>query len=191
MKNYKTSAFSLIELLAVIAIISVLAALATGPFSGTARSLQMANAAESLAASMNLARTEAVARNAVTELRFFEDGSVQILLLPENAELLPLTKRTRLPQGIVLASEAKFSGIMNLPLETVPADQPGAGMKFRAIRFGTRGEPRDTAGNVLKDDRNFLTVVVEQNYRPGVDLPRNWITLCLDERTGAVRRFQP
>jgi len=189
-------AFTLVELLTVITIMALLATFASTALTDAARTSRMNNGAEMLSAALNEARALAVARGGTTEFRIISQSSsaaprfLQTVLVREDGSSLPLTRTQTLPEGVIVAPGTSYSGVLNLAPQTIPSGQPMAGATYRSIRFGARGEPRDSTGSILSDPDNFLTLVAERDYRPGA-LPSHWIALQIDDRTGAVRRFQP
>jgi uncharacterized protein (TIGR02596 family) len=189
-------AFSLVELLTVIAIIAILAGLSIGAFNNFAESTRLVNGAEMVSAGFHQARLMALSRNGTTEFRLIADSvdqpprSFQTVLIKNDGSTLPLTRLHRLPDGVTIASSLDHSGLLSIAPRTIPAGEPQAGRGYYGIRFGIRGEPRDATGTLLGETNNFLTLVAERAYREN-QLPPNWITLRIDDRTGAVRRFQP
>lgn len=192
----RSAAFTLIELLTVVTIMALLATLASNALTDATRSTRLSGAAEMLTGAINQARTMALARNGTTELRLISQPAgdppryLQIVLLRDDGSTLPLTRTQSLPDGMIIATSPSHSGVLNIATQTVETGQPQAGAAYHGIRFGSRGEPRDPTGSVLADPNNFLTVVSQRDYHTAT-LPSNWIALSIDDRTGAVRRFQP
>lgn len=192
----RRGAFSLIELLAVLAIMAILAVLVVGAFNHFAESARLTNAAEMVSTAFHQARMFALSRGETTEFRLIADAagqpprSFQTVLIRNNGSLVPLTRLSRLPDGVIIAPQTAHSGLLGVGTQTIPSGQPAAGSIYYGVRFGTRGEPRDAGGNLLGETNNFVTVVTERTYQTN-RLPANWITLRIDDRTGAVRRFQP
>lgn len=189
-------AFSLVELLTVIAIIAILAGLMIGTFNHFTESARLANGADMVSAGFHQARLMALSRNGTTEFRLIAESanqpprSFQTVLIRNDGSTAPLTRVHRLPDGVTIASSLSHSGLLSIAPQTIPVGEPQAGRVYHGIRFGIRGEPRDAAGALLGETNNFLTLVAERAYRDN-GLPPNWITLRIDDRTGAVRRFQP
>jgi len=200
MKPYRhpraSLAFSLIELLAVISIMALITTVVSGALGTVSQSTHLTTAAQMVSSHLNQTRTFALSRNGITELRIFTGADtaspvrLQIILTKNDGSVEVLSRTRILPEGITIASTTQHSGFLNLPPQTVPGDQPLAGSFYRSIRFGPRGEPRDATGAALAASNNFFTLVAARDYRDGI-LPANWISLRIDDRTGAISHFQP
>lgn len=190
-------AFSLVEVLVVITIMVLLLVLLVPAFRSIGSANQLTSASQILVAELTKARQEALARNRIVELRFFEvppkDGgndpdqvsvrAIQKVILDQLGELGPGAEIGRVvyfPGRIHISPELELS--TQVLTHTGSTNLPGPGLSnYSAFRFRPNGSAN-------MSERIFWTIVNDQDTEVP---PANFATVQLDPRTGRVRLFRP
>jgi uncharacterized protein (TIGR02596 family) len=201
--KFQQQAFSLIELLVVIAILGILSVLITPALRSISSGNQVTAAANQIAAALILTRQVALAETRQMELRIFklpdETGSnfaYRGFQLAESSSGEARERLQRLPSGIVLLDDAKFSTILN------EAANPGilstnlpvyGNVDYKVIRFtSSGGTTLPSVGSFGGSDQWFLSLKQEHAPSGGADKPAdNYATILVDPVVGRVQVFRP
>jgi uncharacterized protein (TIGR02596 family) len=200
------SAFSLVDLLLVIVLISGLMVLLAPAFNGISGGNKVTEATNQVAAELGDARQISLAKTRPIEIRFYKvpgettnsEEVYRAFRMVESDTGTALDKVYRLPRGVILTDDPKYSTILsNLNLHSGSETVPGLGsgkVDYVAVRFKANGETSLDplgAGSGATRDEWFLSVIRE-NAKPGTDRPAdNFGTIHIDPLTGRTRIYRP
>ncbi len=211
-------AFSLVELLVVMAVILIILAFTVPAFQSIGGSTNLTTGASIITDHLELARQTALTKNQVVEVRFYKipaEGNPELayraiqlysysepwrdasgkFVTDENQLAVAITKLQRLPLGIVISDEQKYSTLININSNTRPEKTglvPGITdpVNYRYFRFGPSGST-DLNPNGAKADEWFLTVKPEMAPAESDRPASNFITAMLDPVSGRTRIYRP
>ena len=200
-RESRSRAFSLVELMVVMAIIAILVGLAIPAFNSIGKASALTNSGYLVEDQLKLARQMAVAQNRKVAVRFYntegdigkdkEYCALRVYISNETAEKpIAAGALKKLPSGIVMSSDPKFSTLLNNGFEGME-DLPGApGVKYRQVEFGpTGGTSLDMNG--AGGDKWFLTLKAENDKGDTTSPAKNFITVMIDPVNGRTKTFQP
>ncbi len=201
MGNPRRSAFSLIELLVVMVIIAILMTLLVPAIRGLSEGINMTGASEEISAAVSLAHQRASTFNRQVAIRFYRDetggeifSSYQIWDKPSSssdptvaASWKPVNPERRLPTGVAVKSDAKFSALLDIYNNLTEA-KPRGSVKYSEVLFTPAGSL------VAPSNRAFLTLVPEADPRTdGVvtGLPPNFAVVAIEPINARPTVFRP
>lgn len=179
-------AFSLIELLLVVVIFAVLAGMALTGFNSISASAKIQRAGDTVADALILSRQQALTRNAIVEMRIFQDASGRSrsfqLFERQGTNLSSISRKAVLPDGIL------FLDSLSPLLTAAPASSYPA--PCRLITLQPNGEPLLPAGLSTNLASGYLTIGMERDA--GTDgFPKNHATIFINPYTGLVNIYRP
>lgn len=190
----RISAFSLVELLAVVGIMGILFALTVPAVSSMMESNNLAQAGQTLADQVSLARQIASARNQTVEIRLIKRpasspgyNAVQLWSAQGAAGLKAVSKITQFPKGTLIAGDtSKLSqALAQFTTDTLP-DPAGGTLPFASFQVRPSGVVTPT----LTMNTLFLTVVAAKNAA-ATDFPANYVMVQVNPLTGTPVIFRP
>jgi uncharacterized protein (TIGR02596 family) len=191
-------AFSLIELLVVIAIFGIMAAV-TLPSIGSVNQASKINRAGSiLGDQIILARQEAAAKNRDIEIRIINVTdpmypgyrAVQLWLVDDSGtNKSPLGKIQRLPEGVIISSNASLSPLLSADSVVGGATNSAnfgalGNCKYQGFRIRSSGVPAAE----VNTSNNFLTV---QSTKETAAPPVNYYTIRVNPISGRITIHRP
>ncbi len=214
-RNQKRDAFSLIELLVVIAIIGIIGAFAVPAMGTLMKGSDMSQAASLITDQTAAARQHALTRNRVVEVRFFsyidpeQPGestpyyrAIQFYEIGDGGIANPVGKFTRMPDRVIISSNATFSSILNNPpyhavIPTANDPELPRGVKknytYDSFRFLPDGATSLSPTGGPSSGLWFLTVHLLSDLPKATSgtPPPNFFTWNVDPVSGAMKVFQP
>lgn len=179
-------AFSLIELLLVVVIFAVLAGMALTGFNSISASSKIQRAGDAVADALILSRQQALTRNAVVEMRIFQDAAGRSrsfqLFERRGTNLSGISRKTMLPEGIV------FLDSLSPLLAAAPASSFPA--PCRLVTLQPNGEPLLPAGLSTNLASGYLTIGRERDAGTN-GFPKNHATVFINPYTGMVNIYRP
>jgi len=182
-------AFTLVEMLTVLGVIVLVLAMVMPALNGMLDGRKLDATAGQVAASLRLARQQAITANRDLEVRFYEfrEGetwtmkALQAFLPDPEGAARPVSGAFFLPPGVVVSGRTGESTLFTLPERTPEPDAPALpppvarNYRYRAFLFRANGTP---------PAKSWLTLRLEGRDAPGV-------TIAIDAATGRVSAFVP
>jgi uncharacterized protein (TIGR02596 family) len=194
-------AFTLIELLVVMGLLAIVLTFALPAFNSVSRAGNLTNGGYMVEDAFKLARQMAVSQNRRIIIRFYKTAgevgltkdyrAFRLYVYDANGNPTPAGPLKKLPAGIIMPDDIKYSTILTNAPDTGTEDIPGASSaSYSAVEFGPDGslklDPDGAAG-----DRWFVTIKVDGEAETGGLPGKNFITVMLDPVTGRTKKFQP
>ena len=194
-RSFQKSAFSLVELLVVVAIIGIMASIAVPAFSSISASSGITRGGQLLGDQIILARQEATTRNRDVEVRLIDMTNgissgitgIQLWLADESGNFSPLGKLQKLPESVVVNSNALYSPLLNMGNGTMSASGPAANRPYKAFRIRATGSP--SGSSAISTNNNFLTIILEKDASRTP--PDNYYSVSVNPVTSKVKIYRP
>lgn len=194
-RSFQKSAFSLVELLVVVAIIGIMASIAVPAFSSISAANGITRGGQLLGDQIILARQEATTRNRDVEVRLIDMTNgissgitgIQLWLADESGNFSPLGKLQKLPESVVVTSNALYSPLLNMGNGTMSASGPAANRPYKAFRIRATGSP--SGSSAISTNNNFLTIILEKDASRTP--PDNYYSVSVNPVTSKVKIYRP
>ena len=189
-------AFSLIELLIVVAIMSLLVALSIPAMNSIAQGSGVTRGGQTVGDMIILGRQEAVSKNRDVEMRIIRvpasqsgnTGGLVAMQLWEltDASARPLSKVSRLPQGVTISSNLTMSPLLSAD-SSVRNTTNFAGLG-NCEYLGFKIRPNGMLVGSVTTNNNFLTIGSASDTQVP---PANYYTIRVNPITGRVNIYRP
>ncbi len=196
-------AFSLIEILVVMVIIVLLLGISIPAIKGMTGSNSIAASGNMIAAFLDLARQDAISKNKVIEVRFYDcvsDGRLknfcafQLFEIDPSGAATPQCKVQILPSTVIIARDKSLSTLLDSsrtkiwtevdPMVKIP--NIGTSYDCRAIRFRPNGST-----NLSADQKWHLTVIDGKDNFTSTKYPKNFSCVWVEPVMGSVQVLRP
>jgi len=207
--------FTLIEILTVVSVMVLLMAFVAPAVVGMMQGSQLTQAGQLVMGQLDLARQEAIAQNAVVQVRFykFADPSIpgqvpsnsstwrfqgmQAFVISNISGAVPLGKMTRLPQGTIMDSGTTLSSMFNsaqrtyTTTPTVPIPLANLQYAYYEVQFYPDGSP-DLPPIIGTANQNWFFTVHSAVAGDGLTKPpANFWTVQIDPINGVAKDYRP
>ena len=211
LKESRTGAFTMLELLIVMSVILLLAALIGPPVGSLLRGSNLTRGGDMIVGQLAQARQYAVAKNRPVEVRFYQYCSpntpgeagqsadkgrfraMQSFEISEAAVATPLAKIQQLPDEVCIDAGAALSSLIGGNTNTSTGTAlgmpiPQVGTAYNAVSF--RFRPDGTI-NLDRTTNWYLTAHSTQAADGAAKPPANYVTIRIDPANGSVTTYRP
>jgi uncharacterized protein (TIGR02596 family) len=194
-------AFTLLELLLVMAIMVLIMSLVVPAVTSILKGNQITQGTQTVLDQLAMAKQFAVSKNRVVEVRFYQfvdpsaGGSASRFRAVQNYELqddgsaVALDKMQKLPNGVILDSNATLSTLLAAP-KNGTGTLPGIAGTYKVCTVRLRPDGSTDLGSSAQ--KNWFATLHDDNKGDNLgSLPSNFAVIQIDPWTAQARVFRP